>query len=101
LEEVRDIQRDTESVVKSIQKLDSDIEEFIFNEAKKDKVAAGIYKEIVSLKEKFDKLVVNIQETNRMKNGVREVESKLEDFRIKYKNMEEINKLENDLNAIK
>jgi len=36
-----------------------------------------------------------------MKNGIREVESKLEDFRIKYKNMEEINKLENDLNAIK
>ena len=36
-----------------------------------------------------------------MKNGIREVESKLEDFRIKYKNMEEINKLQNDLNAIK
>jgi len=36
-----------------------------------------------------------------MKNGVREVETKLEDFRIKYKNSEEINKLEGDLNAIK
>ena len=34
-----------------------------------------------------------------MKNGVREVETKLEDFRIKYKNSEEINKLEGDLNA--
>ncbi len=29
------------------------------------------------------------------------METKLEDFRIKYKNMEEINKLENDLNAIR
>jgi hypothetical protein len=47
-------------VLKGIQRLDNEIEEFIFNEAKKDKVAAGIYKEIVSLKEKFDKLVVNI-----------------------------------------
>ena len=36
-----------------------------------------------------------------MKNGIRDVESKLEDFRIKYKNMEEINKLEHDLNGIK
>ena len=81
--------------------MDSDIEEFIFNEAKKDKVAAGIYKEIVALKEKFDRLVVNIQETNKIKKGVRDIESKLEDFRIKYKNMEEINKLENDLNSIK
>jgi SMC interacting uncharacterized protein involved in chromosome segregation len=98
---VRDIQKDTEGVLKGIQRLDNEIEEFIFNEAKKDKVAAGIYKEIVSLKEKFDKLVVNIQETNKMKNGIRDVESKLEDFRIKYKNMEEINKLEHDLNGIK
>ena len=98
LDEIREIQRDTEAVLKGIQKLDGEIEEFIFNEAKKDKVAAGIYKEIVGLKEKFDKLVVNIQETNKMKNGIREVESKLEDFRIKYKNMEEINKLEHDLN---
>lgn len=77
------------------------MEEFIFNEAKKDKVAMGIYKEIIRLKENFDKLVVNIQESNKIKNGIREVETKLEDFRIKYKNMEEINKLENDLNAIK
>ena len=44
---------------------------------------------------------MNIQEQNKMKNGVREVETKLEDFRIKYKNSEEINKLEGDLNAIK
>ena len=77
------------------------MEEYIFNEAKKDKVATGIYKEIVRLKENFDKLVVNIQEQNKLKNGIREVETKLEDFRIKYKNMEEINKLENDLNAIR
>ena len=101
LDEIRGIQGDTEKVVLGIKKLDNEVEEFIFNEAKKDKVASGIYKEIISLKEKFDKLVVNIQETNKLKNGIREVETKLEDFRIKYKNMEEINKLENDLNAIK
>ena len=101
LEEIRDIQKDTENVVQGIKKLDNDVEEFIFNEAKKDKVATSIYKEIVRLKENFDKLVVNIQEQNKLKNGIREVETKLEDFRIKYKNMEEINKLEGDLNAIK
>jgi len=64
-------------------------------------VAMGVYKEIIRLKENFDKLVVSVQEQNKMKNGIREVETKLEDFRIKYKNMEEINKLENDLNAIR
>jgi len=53
------------------------------------------------LKENFDKLITNIQEQNKLKNSIREVETKLEDFRIKYKNMEEINKLEADLNAIR
>jgi len=36
-----------------------------------------------------------------LKNSTREIEGKLEDFRIKYKGMEEIRKLETDLNAIK
>lgn len=101
LDEIREIQGDTEKVVLGIKKIDNDVEDFIFNEAKKDKVATGIYKEIVSLKEKFDKLVVNIQEQNKLKNSIREIDTKLEDFRIKYKNNEEINKLENDLNSIK
>ncbi len=101
MEEIREIQRDTEGVVASIKRIDADVEDFIFNEAKKDKVAMSIYKEIIRLKENFDKLVVSVQEQNKVKNGIREVETKLEDFRIKYKNMEEINKLENDLNAIK
>ena len=101
LEEIREIQRDTENAVLGIKKLDNEVEDFIFNEAKKDKVAASIYKEVMTLKEKFDKLVVNIQEQNKLKNGIREIETKLEDFRIKYKNMEEINKLENDLNSIR
>jgi SMC interacting uncharacterized protein involved in chromosome segregation len=64
-------------------------------------VASALYKEVMRLKENFDRLITNIQEQNKLKNSIREVESKLEDFRIKYKNMEEINKLETDLNAIK
>ncbi len=84
-----------------IKKIDVEVEELIFNEAKKDKVATAIYKELMRLKENFDKLITNIQEQNKLKNSCREVETKLEDFRIKYKNMEEISKLENDLNAIK
>ncbi len=46
--------------MQGIKRIDNDVEEFIFNEAKKDKVAMGIYKEIIRLKENFDKLVVNI-----------------------------------------
>ena len=101
LQEVKDVQRDTEKVMMQIKKLDVEVEELVFNEAKKDKVATAIYKEIIRLKENFDKLITNIQESNKLKNQLREVETKLEDFRIKYKNMEEIRRLENDLNAIR
>jgi len=85
----------------SIKKLDIEVEDFIFQEAKKDKAASAIYKEVMKLKENFDKLITNIQEQNKLKNNIKEVETKLEDFRIKYKNMEEIKRLELDLNAIK
>lgn len=85
----------------SIKKLDTEVEDFIFNEAKKDKVAKEIYKEIYELKADFDKLITNIQEQNKMKTQIRDIESKCEDFRIKYKNGSEIQKLVEDLKAIK
>jgi predicted nucleic acid-binding Zn-ribbon protein len=62
LEEIKGIQDDTEGLMGEIKKLDAEVEDFIFNEAKKDKVAKEIYKEIVTLKEDFDKLITNIQE---------------------------------------
>lgn len=62
LEEIKGIQKDTEVLVTEIKKIDVEVEEYIFNEAKKDKVAKEIYKEIQTLKEDFDKLTTNIQE---------------------------------------
>ena len=53
------------------------------------------------MKENFDTLITSIQEQNKLRNGIREVEIKVEDFRIKYKNGEDIKKLEEDLNAAK
>ena len=53
------------------------------------------------MKENFDTLITSIQEQNKLRNGIREVEIKVEDFRIKYKNGEDIKKLEEDLNAVK
>lgn len=97
LVEIKDIQDSTESLMADLKKIDAQVEDFIFNEAKKDKVAKEIYKDIVSLKEDFDQLITNIQEQNKMKTNIREIETKCEDFRIKYKNGAEIQKLVNDL----
>ena len=58
--EIKDIQNDTEQVMTQIKKLDTEVEDYIFNEAKKDKVAKEIYKEILTLKDDFDKLITNI-----------------------------------------
>lgn len=67
-----------------------EVEEYIFNEAKKDKLAKEIYKEIDTLKKNFDTLTTNIQEQNKLKASIREIETKCEDYRIKYKNGVEI-----------
>ena len=47
LDDIHKIQKDTEQLVGQIAKLDTEVEDFIFNEDKKDKVAKEIYKEIV------------------------------------------------------
>jgi len=47
LKEITEIQTSTEAVMEEIKALDVQVEDFIFNEAKKDKVAKEIYKEIV------------------------------------------------------
>lgn len=101
LGEITDIQKDTDALIEQIKKLDVEVEDYIFNEAKKDKIAKEIYKEITQLKDDFDKLTTNIQEQNKLKSTIREIETKSEDFRIKYKNGVEIQKLVEDLNGIK
>ena len=73
----------------------------MFNEAKKDKVAKEIYKEIQQLKDDFDKLITGLQEKNKIQASIREVETKADDIRIKYKNGQEISRLKDDVNGIK
>jgi hypothetical protein len=77
------------------------MEDFIFKEAKKDKPSKEIYAVIIELKESFDKIVTAIQECNKLQSSTREVDTKIDDFRIKYKNMDEINSLEQDLISLR
>ena len=71
----------------TIRKVDQELEEVVFNDAKKDKVAKSIYEEIISLKRDFDVLIDSVQQRNKLKNQTNEVQQKIEDFKIKYKNM--------------
>ena len=72
--EIREIQTSTDGLVNNVKQLDNDIESFMFNEAKKDKVAKEIYKEIQTLKDDFDKLITGLQEKGKIQASIREVE---------------------------
>ena len=71
----------------SIKTIDSELEDIVFKDAQKDKVAKDIYKEIMSLKGDFDVLISSVQEKNKLKTQMNDVTAKMDDFRIKYKNM--------------
>ena len=60
MKDIVSIQGDTDKLVEQIKKIDTEVEDYIFNEAKKDKVAKDIYKEIQELKDDFDKLTTNV-----------------------------------------
>lgn len=72
----------------------------MFKDTAKDKVAKEIYMEIQALKSNFDKLITGVQEENKLRTTIRDFETKMGDFRIKYKNMTEINKLKTELEQV-
>ena len=49
------------------------------------------------MKADFDTLISGVQEKNKLKTQMNDVQMKMDDFRIKYKNMSEINKLKAEL----
>lgn len=59
-----------------------------------------IYDEIQNLKGMFDTIVGNEQEQNKMRTQIRDIQIKMDDFRIKYKNMTEIEKLRIELSTL-
>lgn len=100
LDEIKTIHVQTATEVQRIRKVDADLEEIVFKDAQKDKIAKDIYKEIQQLKGDYDKLITSVQEKTTVQTTIREVRNKIDDFRIKYKNLSEINKLKDELSAV-
>ena len=48
----------------------------------------------------FDTIVGNEQEQNKLRTQIRDIQIKMDDFRIKYKNMTEIEKLRVELSTL-
>ena len=85
--------------MRQIQAVDVEVEDAVFKETK-DKLVKEIYDEIQNLKGMFDTIVGNEQEQNRLRTQIRDIQIKMDDFRIKYKNSAEIEKLKNELNTL-
>ena len=98
--EVSEIQTATQSTMKQIKVVDSEVEDLVFKDAQKEKVSKEIYAEIQNLKRDFDTLITSVQEKNKLRTQTKDVETKMDDFRIKYKNMSEINKLKGELAGV-
>ena len=98
--EISEIQASTSKIMQGIKVVDSELEDIVFKDAQKDTVAKGIYKEIISLKTDFDTLISGVQDKNKLKSQMTDIQQKMEDFRIKYKNMTEINKLKAELQGV-
>ncbi len=99
LDEIKEMREGTIGVVKQIQAVDVEVEEAVFKETK-DKLVKEIYDEIQSLKGMFDTIVSSSQDKNKLMTQIRDIQIKMDDFRIKYKNMSEIEKLKNELNTL-
>lgn len=85
LTDVKTIQGDTEDVIKQTRTIDNDVETIIFDDAtkKKDKAAKDIYEQVQSLKKNFNVVITNVQEQNKIKNQIRDIDNKNEEYRIK------------------
>lgn len=68
-----EIKKETQDTTQKIQKIDAELEEIMFKDAQKDKVAASVYKEVNALKGDFDKLITAIQEKNKLKTQIADV----------------------------
>ena len=85
--------------VNEIKIVDEKVEEAVFKESK-DKQVKQIYDEVQNLKGMFDSIIGNAQEENKLRTQIRDIQIKMDDFRIKYKNMAEIEKLKTELNTL-
>ena len=100
LQEITDIQGGTTGIIGDLRKIDVEVEDIVYKDAVKDKTSKEVYAAIQDLKSKFDSMISNDQEQSKLKTQTREVTNKMDDFRIKYKGMQEIEKLKADLHGV-
>ena len=57
-----------------MRKVDAELDDIVFKDAQKDKLVKDIYQEIVNLKRDFETMIDSVQEKNKLRNQVNEVQ---------------------------
>lgn len=98
--DIKELQGKTGHLVHAVKMLDEQLEDLVFQQAKKETVSKNIYKDLQSFKQAFDVLVTALQQQVNVKNSLREVEKKTMDMRIKFKELN-VESLENDIRNVR
>lgn len=86
--------------ITQIKAASSEIDNLLYNEAQKDKLAKDIYKEIDNMKQHYSSLISLIQQQNTLQNKIRETMNKSGDIKQKYQHVD-ASQLVKELDAIK
>lgn len=97
LKEITLVQADSTEQIKVISKLDKEVEDILFKPAQKDKTSKKIYEEFLSLKDCFSKLIENVQNQNIVRNATKEVQMNIDVFKLKYKNLGDLETVQQDI----
>lgn len=86
LEEIKQIEDQLEKIVEVIKRLDNEIEDKMFQDAKSNTSLKDNYSLYIKVRENYNLIQKNMLDTQRIKDTIRETENKVDDYRIKLKN---------------
>lgn len=86
LDEIKQIEDQLEKIVDIIKRLDNEIEDKMFQDAKSNSSLKDNYTLYIKIRENYNLIQKNMLDTQKIKDTIRETENKVDDYRIKLKN---------------
>ena len=99
-EEIKQVETELEQSIDLIKRIDNEIEDKLFQDAKSNSNLKDCYTFFIKIRENYNIFQKNIIDTQSLKDRIREIENKVEDYRIKLKNYD-IDQLKNQVEILK
>ena len=82
-ENIFDLEKLNKKMNESIKRHDNELEELIFQDAKKNEKLKDVYSAFIKLRDAFNQLQKNIVDTNVAKERMKKAENKVQDYKQK------------------